>query len=62
MYFGMDNKIKTPYSYTLDFSVGRDLGHNFSHGRFLRGTSVAPVAVAGGCCCTSGLSGSKNRD
>ena len=29
VYFGMDNKIKTPYSYTLDFSVGRDLGHNF---------------------------------
>ncbi len=30
VYFGMDNRIKTPYSYTLDFSVGRDLGHNFS--------------------------------
>ncbi|HSY33024.1 MAG TPA: TonB-dependent receptor [Verrucomicrobiae bacterium] len=30
VYFGMDNKIKTPYSYTLDFSVGRDLGHNFA--------------------------------
>lgn len=30
VYFGMDNKIKTPYSYTLDFSVGRDLGHNLS--------------------------------
>jgi Carboxypeptidase regulatory-like domain len=30
VYFGMDNKIKTPYSYTLDFSVGRDLGHNFT--------------------------------
>jgi hypothetical protein len=30
VYFGMDNKIKTPYSYTLDFSVGRNLGHNFS--------------------------------
>jgi hypothetical protein len=27
VYWGMDNKIKTPYSYTLDFSVGRDLGH-----------------------------------
>jgi hypothetical protein len=30
VYFGMDNKIKTPYSYTLDFSVGRDLGHKFT--------------------------------
>jgi hypothetical protein len=30
VYFGMDNKIKTPYSYTLDFSVGRDLGHSFT--------------------------------
>ena len=30
VYWGMDNKIKTPYSYTLDLSVGRDLGHNFS--------------------------------
>ena len=30
VYWGSDNQIKTPYSYTLDFSVGRDLGHNFS--------------------------------
>lgn len=30
VYFGMDDKIKTPYSYTLDFSIGRELGHNFS--------------------------------
>jgi hypothetical protein len=30
VYWGMDNKIKTPYSYTLDLSVGRDLGHNLS--------------------------------
>jgi hypothetical protein len=30
VYWGMDNKIKTPYSYTLDLSVGRDLGHNFA--------------------------------
>jgi len=30
VYWGMDNKIRTPYSYTLDFSVGRELGHNFS--------------------------------
>jgi hypothetical protein len=30
VYAGMDNKIKTPYSYTFDLSVGRDLGHSFS--------------------------------
>lgn len=30
VYWGMDNKIKTPYSYTLDLSVGRDLGHNLT--------------------------------
>jgi hypothetical protein len=30
VYFGMDNKIKTPYSYTLDFSVGRELGNDFT--------------------------------
>jgi hypothetical protein len=30
VYFGMDNKIKTPYSYTLDLSVGRELGHNLA--------------------------------
>lgn len=30
VYWGMDNKLKTPYSYTIDFSVGRDLGHDFS--------------------------------
>jgi hypothetical protein len=30
VYWGMDNKLKTPYSYTLDLSVGRDLGHNFA--------------------------------
>jgi len=30
VYWGMDNNIKTPYSYTLDLSVGRELGHNFS--------------------------------
>jgi len=28
--FGMDSSIKTPYSYTIDFSVARELGHNFS--------------------------------
>jgi len=30
VYFGMDNKIKTPYAYTIDFSVGRELGHNLA--------------------------------
>jgi hypothetical protein len=30
VYFGMDNKLKTPYAYTLDFSIGRDLGHDFT--------------------------------
>jgi hypothetical protein len=30
VYWGMDNKLKTPYSYTLDFSVGRELGHNLA--------------------------------
>jgi hypothetical protein len=30
VYFGMDNKIKTPYSYAIDFSVGRELGHNYA--------------------------------
>jgi len=30
VYWGMDNKIKTPYSYTLDLSVGRELGHGFA--------------------------------
>jgi hypothetical protein len=28
--WGLDNNIKTPYSYTLDFSVGRELGKGFS--------------------------------
>ena len=26
----VDRSLKTPYSYTLDFSVGRELGHDFS--------------------------------
>ncbi len=30
VYWGMDNKIKTPYSYTIDFSVGRELGHDLA--------------------------------
>jgi hypothetical protein len=30
VYWGMDKNLKTPYSYTLDFSVGRELGRNFS--------------------------------
>ena len=28
--FGLDSSIKTPYSYMIDFSVERDLGHNFT--------------------------------
>ena len=28
--FGLDSSIKTPYSYMIDFSVERDLGHNFA--------------------------------
>ena len=30
VYWGMDNKIKTPYSYTIDFSVGRELNHGLT--------------------------------
>ncbi len=30
VYWGMDQNLKTPYSYTLDLSVGRDLGHGFT--------------------------------
>lgn len=30
VYFGMDNKLKTPYSYTLDLSIGRELGHGLT--------------------------------
>jgi Carboxypeptidase regulatory-like domain len=30
VYWGMDNKLKTPYSYTIDFSVGRELGHDLA--------------------------------
>src|SRR5262249_31058208 len=30
VYWGMDSRIRTPYSYTLDFSVSRDLGHDFT--------------------------------
>ena len=28
--WGLDDTIKTPYSYTLDFSIGRELPHGFS--------------------------------
>jgi len=28
--WGLDNSIKTPYSYTVDFSVGREFGKGFS--------------------------------
>ena len=30
VYWGMDNKLKTPYSYTLDFSIGRELKHGYA--------------------------------
>jgi hypothetical protein len=30
VYWGMDQNLKTPYSYTIDFSVERDLGHSFT--------------------------------
>ena len=30
IYWGMDDRLKTPYSHVVDFSVTRELGHNFS--------------------------------
>jgi hypothetical protein len=30
VYWGMDNGLKTPYSYTIDLSVGRELGHDLT--------------------------------
>jgi len=30
VYFGMDNKLKTPYSHAIDFSIGRELGRDFA--------------------------------
>lgn len=30
VYWGMDNKLKTPYAYTFDLSVGRELGHDLA--------------------------------
>lgn len=30
IYWGMDEKLKTPYSHVVDFSITRELGHNFS--------------------------------
>jgi hypothetical protein len=30
VYWGMDQGLKTPYSYAIDFSVGRDLGHDLT--------------------------------
>lgn len=30
IYWGMDDRLKTPYSHVLDFSVTRELGRNFS--------------------------------
>ncbi len=29
IYWGMDDKLKTPYSHVFDLSITRDLGHNF---------------------------------
>jgi hypothetical protein len=30
VYWGMDNQMKTPYAYSIDLSIGRELGHNFA--------------------------------
>jgi hypothetical protein len=30
VYWGMDSGLKTPYSYTIDLSVGREIGHDFA--------------------------------
>jgi len=30
IYWGMDNKLKTPYSHVFNFSITRDLGHSFA--------------------------------
>ena len=30
VYWGMDNKLKTPYSYTIDFSVGRQFARDYT--------------------------------
>ena len=30
VYWGMDNKLKTPYSYTIDFSISRELTHDLT--------------------------------
>lgn len=30
IYYGLDQNLKTPYAYTLDFSLARDLGRNLS--------------------------------
>jgi len=40
VYWGMDDKLKTPYSYMLDFSVGRELPHGFA----LQATYVGRLA------------------
>jgi hypothetical protein len=40
VYWGMDDKLKTPYSYMLDFSVG----HQLSHGFALQATYVGRLA------------------
>ena len=40
VYWGMDDKLKTPYSYMLDFSVGHELPHGFG----LQATYVGRLA------------------
>ncbi len=40
VYWGMDDKLKTPYSYMLDFSVG----HELSHGLAVQATYVGRLA------------------
>ncbi len=40
VYWGMDDKLKTPYSYMLDFSVGHELPHGFA----LQATYVGRLA------------------
>ena len=40
VYWGMDDKLKTPYSYMLDFSVGHQLQHGFA----LQATYVGRLA------------------
>jgi hypothetical protein len=38
----MDNKLKTPYSHAIDFSIGRELGRDFAP-QVSRWPFVAPL-------------------